>query len=89
MQNAFHSLLEDSALSKEKLDFLSHALTNSEHLSREQLLPYFTSLIQIAKEKNLEFTDQEVLAVLMLLRSRTTPENQKKMDQLLHSLKRP
>lgn len=68
----------------EKLSFLQNAITGAQNLNRNQLIPYFTSLIRKANEENIHFSDEEVRFVILAIKAASTPEQNKSIDQLLH-----
>lgn len=70
-------------MSKEKIDFLTQAIEGSQNLKKQELLPYLTRLMRISKEKQLTFTDAEIQFIIAAIRSSSSPEQNKYIDQLM------
>lgn len=68
---------------KEKIDFLTQAIEGSRNLKKQELLPYLTRLIRVSKEKQLTFTDAEIQFIIAAIRSSSSPEQNKYIDQLM------
>lgn len=74
-------LPEDMSL--EKVDFLTEAIEGSRNLKKQELLPYLTRLIRVSKEKQLTFTDAEIQFIIAAIRSSSSTEQNKYIDQLM------
>lgn len=70
-------------MSKEKIDFLTQAIEGSQNLKKQELLPYLTRLMRISKEKQLTFTDAEIQFIIAAIRSSSSTEQNKYIDQLM------
>lgn len=70
-------------MSKEKIDFLTQAIEGSQNLKKQELLPYLTRLMRISKEKQLTFTDAEIQFIIAAIRSNSSAEQNKYIDQLM------
>lgn len=70
-------------MSKEKIDFLTQAIEGSRNVKKQELLPYLTRLMRISKEKQLTFTDAEIQFIIAAIRSSSSPEQNKYIDQLM------
>lgn len=70
-------------MSPEKVDFLTEAIEGSRNLKKQELLPYLTRLIRVSKEKQLTFTDAEIQFIIAAIRSSSSTEQNKYIDQLM------
>lgn len=70
-------------MSQEKIDFLTQAVEGSRSLKKQELLPYLTRLMRIAKEKQLTFTDAEIQFIMAAIRNSSSPEQNQYIDYLM------
>ncbi len=75
-------------MSEEKVEFLSQAIEGSRNLKKQELLPYLTRLMRVSKEKQLTFTDSEIQFIIAAIRSSSSPEQNKYIDQLMQESKK-
>ena len=68
---------------REKLDFLQKLVFESSSLSRKELLPFLMSLAQKSKNANISFSKEETDAIIQAIQKHSSPEEQKKMDQIM------
>ena len=76
-----------------KLQFLQALIFESASLSREQMsvctsnkalvAKHGPELMEIAKEKNINFTDQEFQSIVNVLKKHASPEELTKMEKLM------
>lgn len=82
-QDIWKSIKLPEDMSKEKIDFLTQAVEGSRNLKKQELLPYLTRLMRISKEKQLTFTDAEIQFIIAAIRSSSSPEQNRYIDQLM------
>lgn len=75
-------------MSKEKIDFLTDAVEGSRNLKKQELLPYLTRLMRVAKEKQLTFTDAEIQFIMAAIRSSSSPKQKQSIDYILEESKK-
>lgn len=75
-------------MSEEKVEFLTQAIEGSRNLKKQELLPYLTRLMRVSKEKQLTFTDSEIQFIIAAIRSSSSPEQNKYIDQLMQESKK-
>lgn len=83
MQNIFDTINLPSTMTEQKINFLKNALDGGRGLNKNQIIPYFTSLIRKANEENISFSDEEVKFIILALRAKGTTEDNEKIDKLL------
>lgn len=66
-----------------KLNFLQTLLFESSSLKKEQLLPFLMNLAKQSQEQKVTFTDDEINAIIQVLKKYATPEEMNKMEKLL------
>ena len=66
-----------------KLDFLQALVFESSNLRKEQLLPFLMAVAKRGQEKNVTFSDEEINAIVAVLKKQATPEEMSKMDKIL------
>lgn len=72
-----------ASIPKEKLVFLQKIFFESKKLSQKELMPFLMALAGRAKKEQISFTPSEFDRILSVLREYSTPEECKKMDQVL------
>lgn len=78
--------IRDKALSQiphSKLEFLQIMLFESRKLKQEEMLPFFMSVIKISREKNITFTEEEMDAVLEVLKEHSSADELARMNQIM------
>ena len=66
-----------------KLEFLQALVFESSNLRKEQLLPFLMAVAKRGQEKNVTFSDEEIGAIVDVLKKQATPEEMSKMDKIL------
>lgn len=66
-----------------KLEFLQALVFESSSLRKEQLLPFFMAVAKRGQEKNVSFSDEEISAIIAVLKKQATPDELAKMDKIL------
>lgn len=66
-----------------KLEFLQALVFESGNLRREQMLPFFMAVAKRGQEKNISFSDQEIEAIIAVLKKHASPEELGKMEKIL------
>ncbi len=66
-----------------KLEFLQALVFESSSLRKEQLLPFFMAVAKRGKEKNISFSNEEINAIVTVLKKHATPDELAKMDKVL------
>ena len=66
-----------------KLEFLQALVFESSNLRKEQLLPFLMAVAKRGQEKNVTFSDEEIGAIVAVLKKLATPEELSKMDKIL------
>ncbi|MBQ2936732.1 MAG: hypothetical protein IJD96_10915 [Lachnospiraceae bacterium] len=66
-----------------KLEFLQALVFESSNLRKEQLMPFLMNIAKRSKEKNISFSDEEIDAVVAVLKKQASPEELSKMEKIL------
>lgn len=66
-----------------KLEFLQALIFESSKLRKEQLLPFLMNVAKRGQEKKVTFTDEEMNAVIAVLKKHATEEEMAKMEKIL------
>ena len=66
-----------------KLEFLQALVFESSNLRKEQLFPFLMAVAKRGQEKNVTFSDEEINAIVAVLKKQATPEEMSKMDKIL------
>lgn len=66
-----------------KLEFLQALVFESSNLKKEQLLPFFMAVARRGQEKNVNFSDAEIEAIINVLKKHASPEELGKMEKIL------
>lgn len=66
-----------------KLEFLQIMLFESKNLKQDEMLPFFMSVIKASREKRITFSEEEMEAVLGVLKEHSSDEELKKMNQIM------
>jgi len=66
-----------------KLEFLQALVFESCHLRKEQLMPFLMNIAKRSKEKNISFSDEEINAVVAVIKKHASPEEIVKMEKIL------
>ncbi|MBQ8188167.1 MAG: hypothetical protein IJZ44_00085 [Lachnospiraceae bacterium] len=71
-----------------KLDFLQKLVFEMNQLSDKEKLPFLLALANRAKKENISFSQEEMEAIISVLKQNSTPEEIKRMDMMLQRFKR-
>lgn len=66
-----------------KLEFLQALVFESSQLKKEQLLPFLLAVSKRGQEKKVVFSDEEINAIIAVLRKHAAPEELSKMEKIL------
>ena len=66
-----------------KLEFLQALVFESSNLRKEQLFPFLMAVAKRGQAKNVTFSDEEINAIVAVLKKQATPEEMSKMDKIL------
>ena len=70
-------------IDKAKLNFLQALVFESSNLGREQMLPFLMAVAKRGQEKKISFSDQEMDAIISVLKKHASPEEIGKMEKVL------
>ena len=66
-----------------KLQFLQALVFESSNLKKEQMLPFLRAVMKRGKEKNVSFSEDEISAIVAVLRKFATPEELSKIEKIM------
>ncbi len=66
-----------------KLEFLQALVFESGTLKKEQLLPFFMAVAKRGQEKNITFTDEEISAIIAVIKKHASPEELAKIEKIM------
>ena len=66
-----------------KLEFLQALVFESGSLKKEQLLPFFMAVAKRGKEKNISFSDEEISAIITVIKKHASPEELTKIEKIM------
>lgn len=66
-----------------KLEFLQALVFESSSLRKEQLLPFLMNVAKRGQDKKVAFTDEEINAIVTVLKKHATSEELAKMEKIL------
>lgn len=66
-----------------KLQFLQALVFESSNLKKEQMLPFLMAVMKRGKEKNVSFSEDEISAIVTVLRKFATPEELSKIEKIM------
>lgn len=78
--------MKDEALkdiSPDKLSFLQTLVFESSNLRREQLIPFLLNVAKRGQEKKVTFSEEEIDAIVTVLRKYATSDELAKMEKVL------
>ncbi|MBQ9927631.1 MAG: hypothetical protein IJO65_06600 [Lachnospiraceae bacterium] len=70
-------------ISPYKLEFLQALVFESSKLRKEQLLPFLMNVAKRGKDSNIAFSDEEIDAIVAVLKKHASPEDISKMEKIL------
>lgn len=66
-----------------KLEFLQALIFESSNLKKEQMFPFLMAVMKRGQEKKISFSDNEVNAIVAVLRKHATPEEISKIEKVM------
>lgn len=66
-----------------KLEFLQALVFESNNLKKEQMLPFLMNVMKRGQEKNVSFSDEEINAIVAVLKKHATPEELQKIEKVI------
>lgn len=66
-----------------KLEFLQALVFESGSLKKEQLLPFFMAVAKRGQEKNITFSDEEISAIVTVIKEHASPQELAKIEKLM------
>ena len=83
MQNEWMKDLSLSNIDSYKLEFLQALVFESSNLKKEQMMPFLMAVAKRGQEKKITFSDEEIDAIVTVLKKHASPEEMNKMDKIL------
>lgn len=81
-----HDWMKDESLKHidpYKLEFLQALVFESSQLKKEQLLPFLLAVTKRGQEKQVVFSDEEIDAIIAVLKKHASPEELSKMEKIM------
>ena len=66
-----------------KLEFLQALVFESSNLKKEQLMPFLMAVMKRGKEKNISFSNEEINAIVAVIRKHASPEEIAKIEKVM------
>lgn len=66
-----------------KLEFLQALVFETGGLKKEQLLPFLMAVAKRGQEKNISFTDDEISAIIAVIKKNASPEELAKIERIM------
>ena len=66
-----------------KLDFLQALVFESCSLKKEQMLPFLMAVAKRGQEKKVSFSDEEIDAIVTVLRKHASPDELSKIEKVM------
>lgn len=66
-----------------KLEFLQALVFESGTLRKEQLLPFLMAVAKRGQEKNVSFTEEEITAIVTVIKKHASPEELSKIEKVM------
>ena len=66
-----------------KLEFLQALVFESSSLKKEQMLPFLMAVMKRGQEQNVSFSDNEINAIVAVLRKQASPEEIGKIEKIM------
>ena len=66
-----------------KLEFLQALMFESNHLKKEQMLPFLMAVAKRGKEKKVSFSEEEINRIVAVLRKQASPEETAKIEKIM------
>lgn len=71
-----------------KLDFLQKLVFEMNQLKDKEKLPFLLALANRAQKEKISFSNEEMEAIIQVLKSNSSPDEIKRMDMMLQRFKR-
>lgn len=71
-----------------KLEFLQALVFESGTLKKEQLLPFLMAVAKRGQENNVSFTDEEITAIVTVIKKHASPQELAKIEKVMAMRKR-
>jgi len=69
---------------KHKLEFLQSMVFESSNLSQDAMLPFLLAVMKRGQKKKLTFSDEEMNAIITVLKKHSTPEELEKINMVMN-----
>lgn len=66
-----------------KLEFLQALVFESSNLKKNQMIPFLMAVAKRGQEKKVSFSDDEINAIVEVLRKHATPEETAKIEKIM------
>lgn len=66
-----------------KLEFLQALVFESNNLKKEQMLPFLMAVMKRGQEKKVTFSDDEINAIVTVLRKHASPDELAKIEKIM------
>lgn len=66
-----------------KLEFLQALVFESNNLKKEQMLPFLMAVMKRGQEKKVTFSDDEINAIVTVLRKHASPDELSKIEKIM------
>ena len=86
-----HDWMKDESLkdiAPYKLEFLQALVFESGTLKKEQLLPFLMAVAKRGQENNVSFTDEEITAIVTVIKKHASPQELAKIEKVMAMRKR-
>lgn len=74
-------------IDKAKIEFLLLLLNQSGNLKQTDMMPFMLAITSKAKKKNISFSQDEITAVVEVVRKQSSPEELEKINKVLQLTK--
>ncbi|MBQ8327450.1 MAG: hypothetical protein IJX86_10285 [Lachnospiraceae bacterium] len=74
-------------IDKAKLVFIQKLFFESKQKTQKELLPFFLSIAKMAKEMNIQFSEDEVNRIVEVIKESSTPEESERISLMLNKFK--
>lgn len=85
-----NSWMQDASIQdidQKKLEFLQKLVFESSSLSAKERLPFLLAIANRSKQENINFTEDEMSRIIIVLKKISTPNEIAKMNQILRLFK--
>lgn len=74
-------------IDKSKLVFIQKLFFESKQKTQKELLPFFLSIAKMAKEMDIQFSEDEVDKIVEVIKESSTPEESERISLMLNKFK--